>query len=109
MTAATPTPPPPGYGWACEQQPQTNKGVYDFQKWLKTYQFWVQTDANGNFTIPNVIAGENYTLWAYGPGAAGTFLSQNLSGRQSAAGVSTCRRKPFTVTVKAGDDATWHR
>ena len=63
-----------------EQQPQTNNGTVDFQKWLKPYQFWVQTDANGNFTIPHVIPAENYTLWAYGPAAAGTFLSQNQSG-----------------------------
>ena len=32
------------------------------------------------FTIPNVIAGTNYTLFAFGPGAAGTFQSQALSG-----------------------------
>ena len=55
-----------------EQQPQTIKGFYDFQKWLKAYQFWVQADEDGNFAVPNVIAGANYTLWAYGPGAAGT-------------------------------------
>src|SRR5947209_2428341 len=30
-----------------EQQPQTIKGFYDFQKWLKPYQFWVRADADG--------------------------------------------------------------
>jgi rhamnogalacturonan endolyase len=58
-----------------QQQPQTCKGFYDFQKWSKTYQFWVKTEADGSFTIPHVIAGDNYLLWAFGPGAAGTFLS----------------------------------
>ena len=47
---------------------------------MKPYQFWVKTDTNGNFTIPNVIAGTNYTLYAFGPGAAGTFMSQNQTG-----------------------------
>jgi rhamnogalacturonan endolyase len=62
------------------QQPVTIDGIYDFQQWMKTCQFWVETDTNGNFTIPNVIAGANYTLYAFGPGAAGTFQSQALPG-----------------------------
>jgi rhamnogalacturonan endolyase len=62
------------------QQPVTSAGVYDFQQWMKTCQFWSKTGSNGNFTIPNVIAGTNYTLFAFGPGAAGTFQSQALSG-----------------------------
>ena len=28
-----------------EKQPKTYTNAYDFQKWLKPYQFWVQTDA----------------------------------------------------------------
>ena len=59
------------------EQPTTINAAYDFQKWFKPYQYFVQTDADGNFTIPNILPGNNYTLWAYGPGAAGTFLSQN--------------------------------
>ncbi len=64
------------------QQPPTSSSplFYDFQKWLKPYQFWAQTDSGGNFTIPDVIAGSNYTLWAYGPGASGTFMSQPQTG-----------------------------
>jgi rhamnogalacturonan endolyase len=67
------------------QQPPTSNGSYDFQEWLKPYQFWTHTDANGNFTIPNVIAsslisGSNYTLYAFGNGAEGTFMSQTQSG-----------------------------
>ena len=84
-----------------EQQPQTIKGFYDFQKWLKPYQFWVRTDKDGNFTLPNVIAGENYTLWAYGPGAAGTFMSQELVGGKPPLEY-TLPRKPFAVNVAAG-------
>ncbi len=84
-----------------EQQPITGSGTYDFQKWLKPYQYWVQTDAAGNFTIPHVIAGENYTLWAYGPGAAGTFLSQNQLGGNPPLEVDV-PAKPFGVTVNGG-------
>ena len=62
------------------QQPATVNGVYDSQLWMKPYQFWVQTDSNGDFTIPNVVAGTDYTLWAFGPGINGTFLSQSQSG-----------------------------
>ena len=51
---------------------------------MKPYQFWMKTAPNGNFIIPNVIAGNNYTLYAFGPGAAGTFMSQNSKRRQSA-------------------------
>ena len=85
-----------------QRQPQTYKGFYDFQKWSKTYQWWVKTEADGSFTIPNVIAGENYLLWAFGPGAPGTFLSQKLEGGQPP---YECNlpEKEFTVAVKAGE------
>lgn len=84
-----------------EEQPITNNGTYDFQKWLKPYQYWTQTDAAGNFTIPNVIAGSDYTLWAYGPGAAGTFLSQNLKGGNPPL-IYDLPATPFTVSVGGG-------
>jgi rhamnogalacturonan endolyase len=84
-----------------EQQPQTNNGTVDFQKWLKPYQFWVQNDANGNFTIPHVIPAEKYTLWAYGPGAAGTFLSQDQSGGNPRLECDV-PATPFCVKVTAG-------
>ncbi|MDQ2730455.1 MAG: polysaccharide lyase family protein, partial [Armatimonadota bacterium] len=84
-----------------EQQPQTHTGAYDFQKWLKPYQFWVQTDSKGNFTIRNVIAGDDYTLWAYGPGAAGTFMSQNQTGSNPPLELDI-PVKPFGVKVMAG-------
>ena len=62
------------------QQPSAYDAVYDFQQWARPYQFWVQTGTNGSFTIPNVIAGTNYTLYAFGPGAIGTFMSQAQTG-----------------------------
>ena len=83
------------------QQPATSSAVYDFQKWMKNYQFWVKTDASGNFTIPNVIAGSNYTLYAFGPGAAGTFQSQALTGG-SPPFTTDLPATPFAVNVTAG-------
>ena len=85
-----------------EQQPNPSSTVtYDFQKWYKPYQFWVKTDANGNFTIPGVIAGANYTLYAFGPGAAGTFQSQAQTGG-NAPNTLDIPASPFSVTVTAG-------
>ena len=83
---------PSGLWVGLVEQPHTIKGYYDFQKWLRPYQFFARTDADGNFTIPNVLPGANYTLWAYGPGAAGTFLSQEQSRRVIRRSSSTCRR-----------------
>ena len=85
-----------------QKQPQTYKGFYDFQKWSKTYQWWVKTEADGSFTIPHVIAGENYLLWALGPGTAGTFLSQKLVGGNPPFECNLPANE-FTVAVKAGE------
>jgi rhamnogalacturonan endolyase len=87
------------------QQQATTDGVYDFQQWYKPYQFWVKTDAIGNFTIPNVIAGDNYTLYAFGPGAEGTFLSQNLNGGNPP-WLYNLPATPFNVTVTGGATTT---
>jgi len=83
------------------QQPVTDDGIYDFQEWMKTYQFWVQSDSNGNFTIPNVIAGTNYTLYAFGPGAAGTFQSQYQNGGNSP-NTFNLPASTFSVSVSGG-------
>ena len=82
------------------QQPAVDVS-FDFQQWTKPYQFWVQTDANGNFTIPNVIAGANYTLFAFGTGASGTFQSQNLIGGTPLL-LFDLPTSPFSVTVTGG-------
>jgi len=85
-----------------EQQPNPASTVtYDFQKWYKPYHFWVKTDADGNFTIPDVIATTNYTLYAFGPGAAGTFQSQAQTGG-SAPNELNLPSPQFSVTVTAG-------
>jgi rhamnogalacturonan endolyase len=80
------------------QQPSSTTAICDFQKWQKPYQFWTRTDSNGNFVIPNVIAGSNYTLYTFGPGAAGTFQSQPQSGG-SAPNSLDIPASPFSVTV----------
>jgi autotransporter-associated beta strand protein len=83
------------------QQPSTTyDSVYDFQQWCRPYEFWTKTDANGYFTVSNVIAGGNYTLYAFGPGAAGTFLSQNQTGGNPPL-ICDVPSSPFSVTVTA--------
>ena len=83
------------------QQPATSTATYDFQKWQKPYQFWAKTGTNGSFAIPNVIAGANYTLYAFGPGAAGTFQSQVQTGGSPPNSVDI-PSAPFSVTVIGG-------
>jgi autotransporter-associated beta strand protein len=73
----------------------------DFQAWGKGYQFWTKTGANGSFTIPNVIAGSNYTLFAFGPGAIGQLQSQPLTGATNPF-IITYPATPFSVTVTGG-------
>ncbi len=80
---------------------QPANSAYDLQKWYKPYQFWVKTDANGNFTINDVIATNNYTLYAFGSGAAGTFQSQNLTGGNPPNELDIPTPQ-FSVTVTAG-------
>ena len=95
-----------------EQQPNPSSTLtYDFQKWYKPYQFWVKTDTSGNFIIPDVIAGTNYTLYAFGPGAAGTFQSQAQTGG-SAPNELNIPTSQFSVTVTGGatnnlSNVTW--
>jgi rhamnogalacturonan endolyase len=83
------------------QQPATSTGSYDFQAWMKPYQFWTRADASGHFTLPNVIAGTNYTLYAFGPGAPGLFMSQNQTGGRPPL-LFDLPASPFNVTVTAG-------
>ena len=82
------------------QQPSVDVS-YDFQQWTKPYQFWAKTDAIGNFSISNVVAGANYTLSAFGPGAAGTFMSQTLTGGNPPL-LYNLPTSPFSVTVSGG-------
>ena len=85
-----------------EQQPAvTINNVYDFQLWMKPYEFWTKADANGNFVISNVIAGNNYTLYAFGPGAEGLFMSKNQNGGNPGI-IYNLPATPFTVVVNGG-------
>jgi rhamnogalacturonan endolyase len=84
-----------------EQQPQSTSHATDFQLWCKAYQYWTKTDGDGKFKIPNVIAGTNYTLWAFG-GAPGTFLSQNQEGGNPPL-VCDLPERPFAVAVRPGE------
>ena len=92
---------PAGVWIGIEQQPPTTAGIYDIQKWSKPYQFWVKAGADGSFSIPHVLPGSNYTLWAFGPAAAGTFLSQNQQGQNPPLECDV-PAPPFAVTVTAG-------
>jgi len=84
-----------------EQQPVTSDAMYDFQGWMKPYEFWVHADANGNFTIPNVISGTNYTLYAFGPGAESEFMSQAQTGGNPPV-LYNLPATPFSVTITSG-------
>ncbi len=85
------------------QAPPSSENSADFQLWEKNLQFWIKSDSNGNFSIPNVIAGTNYTLFAFGPGATGQFQSQPLTGTSMSS--LSIPASPFNVTVTA-DAAT---
>ena len=83
------------------QQPATTTGTYDFQQWVKPYQFWTKTDTNGNFAVNDVIAGTNYTLYAFGPGAPAMFMSQNQTGGNPPV-LFDLPAAPFAVSVAGG-------
>lgn len=58
------------------------------QQWqfeAKNYQYWVKTDAQGNFTLANVRPG-TYSLFAYTDGEVGEYSQQNVT---VAAGTAT--------------------
>ena len=88
-------------GVASQPSSTASPATTDFQLYGKCYQFWTKTDANGNFSIPNVIAGTNYTLFAFGPGAIGQFQSQSLPGAAPTVTVNT-PASPFSITVIGG-------
>lgn len=58
--------------------PTGSSSQIDFEDWSKNYQFWVKTEANGNFSIPDVLPG-NYSLFAFGPGANGQLSLPNYA------------------------------
>lgn len=58
--------------------PTGTSAATNFEKWSKNYQFWVKTDAAGNFTIPHVFPG-TYSLFAFGGGAIGQLSLANYT------------------------------
>jgi rhamnogalacturonan endolyase len=50
----------------------------DWQNDAKNYEFWVQGDASGNFTVPNIRPG-TYTLHAIADGVLGEFSLSNVT------------------------------
>jgi len=88
-------------GVAIQPSSTLSPATTDFQLFGKNYQFWTKTDSSGNFTIPNVIAGSNYTLFAFGQGAIGQFQSQALSGATVPVTINY-PVTPFSVTVTGG-------
>ena len=61
--------------WIGVAQPDAG-GNWQFES--KRYQYWVKTDAQGNFTIPNVRPG-TYTLSAFTTGAVGEFSKGGIT------------------------------
>ena len=51
--------------------------IVDWQTDAKNYEFWVRADADGNFEIPNVRAG-NYSLHAIADGVLGDLTVTNI-------------------------------
>ena len=84
--------------------PSSTIGSTNFQQWTKNYQFWVKTDASGNFTIPNVLPG-TYNLYAFGPGVIGQLTLNNYltvtAGSTTALGTVTWTPDRVAPTI-------WH-
>ena len=83
------------------QQPNTSSSVYDFQEWVKPYQFWVKTDSNGNFTIPDGHRRHqlhSVCVWARGAGHVPVQAQAGGSPPNSL----TIPAAPFSVTVTGG-------
>lgn len=75
----------------------------NWQQQGKGYQYWVNTDANGNFTIPAVRPG-NYTLYAFTDGAVGEFSKTNISVTSS--GTHALGDIPWNIT-HPGTSIAW--
>ncbi|XP_057251848.1 probable rhamnogalacturonate lyase B [Beta vulgaris subsp. vulgaris] len=67
-------PVPANLGWVGLAQPGE---AGSWQREMKGYQFWVQTDREGKFTIPNVHVGK-YNLYAWAPGFIGDYKSASV-------------------------------
>ena len=73
----------------------------DWQRDARFYQFWVQADAQGHFSIPNVRPGK-YTLHAISEGVLGEFALTNLfisAGEERSLGTLDWAPRRFGRTV----------
>ncbi len=68
----------PGRGRAGRGGFNAGPRIVDWQDDAKNYEFWVRADADGNFSIPNVRAG-NYTLHAIADGVLGDLSYSNVT------------------------------
>ena len=95
--------PSPANTWVGLTIPQAGStNAADFQHWSKNYQFWVKTDANGNFSIPDVLPG-TYNLYAFGAGAIGQLTLANFAavtaGNTTALGTVTWTPARTAATI----------
>jgi rhamnogalacturonan endolyase len=56
---------------------KTGPMMFDWQLDGKYYQYWIQADASGNFTIPNARPG-SYVLYAFNNGILGEYSQANV-------------------------------
>ncbi len=67
-----------GNAWVGVTQLSSDNTQKNWQFESKNYHYWVKTDANGNFSIPNVRAG-TYTFYALKAGAVGEYSKENIT------------------------------
>jgi len=74
-----------------------------WQSWSNGYEYWVQADASGHFTIPNVRPG-TYTLSAYVTGEVGEYTQTNV--KVTAGETNTLGDIPWSI-VHPGQSIAW--
>jgi rhamnogalacturonan endolyase len=80
---------------------QADPGI-NWQYDTKHYQYWVKSDANGNFSIPNVRPG-TYTLYAFTNGAVGEYSQASVA--VTAGGTTALGSVTWNVTHPGGSIA----
>jgi rhamnogalacturonan endolyase len=86
--------------WVGVAQPDPG-GNWQFD--AKHYQYWVKTDLDGSFTIPNVRPGV-YALYAFANGAVGEYSQSDLSVE---AGQTTCLGDVAWTVFHPGNSIAW--
>lgn len=86
--------------WIGLAQPDTG-GNWQYES--KRYQYWVKTDSNGNFVIPNVRPG-NYTIYSFVTGVVGEY---SQSGVVVSAGTTTFLGNVTWNVTHPGNSIAW--